>query len=70
MATFSKKVAYDLWNLNVKGPEPYEFHPPLRHLDEEGKRAYLRGFFSRDGNISLSRATTTGFAYIQSARTV
>jgi DNA-binding transcriptional regulator WhiA len=54
-AMYSKKVAYDLWNLEIKGPEPYEFHPPTRYLDEEGKRAYLRGFFSGDGNVSMGK---------------
>ncbi|MEM2089050.1 MAG: LAGLIDADG family homing endonuclease [Thermoproteota archaeon] len=52
---WSKKVAYDLWMFGVKGPGPYEFHPPTRYLDDEGKRAYLRGFFSGDGNVSLCK---------------
>ncbi|MBO3753333.1 MAG: hypothetical protein FGF53_00390 [Candidatus Brockarchaeota archaeon] len=51
---YSKKIAYDLANLGIKGPEDFEFHPPVAHLDEEGKRAYLRGFFSGDGNISMT----------------
>ncbi|MBO3842234.1 MAG: LAGLIDADG family homing endonuclease [Candidatus Brockarchaeota archaeon] len=24
-------------------------------LDDEGKRAYLRGFFSGDGNVSMTK---------------
>ncbi|MEM3659876.1 MAG: LAGLIDADG family homing endonuclease [Thermoproteota archaeon] len=51
---YSKKIAYDLADLGIKGPEDFEFHPPVDHLDEEGKRAYLRGFFSGDGNISMT----------------
>lgn len=54
-AMYSKKVAYDLWNLGIKGPKPYEFHPPIGYLDEEGKKAYLRGFFSGDGNVSMGK---------------
>ncbi|MEM4230038.1 MAG: LAGLIDADG family homing endonuclease [Thermoproteota archaeon] len=54
-AVLSKKVAYDLWMFGVKGPGPYEFHPPMEHLDDEGMRAYLRGFFSGDGNVSLCK---------------
>lgn len=42
---YSKEVVNDLADLNIKGPKPYEFHMPIRHLDEEGKKAYLRGFF-------------------------
>ncbi len=53
VAIYSKRVAYDLWDLGIKGPGPYEFHPPTRYLDDEGKRAYLRGFFSGDGNVSM-----------------
>jgi len=53
VAIFSKKVAYDLWDLGIKGPEPYEFHVPFKYLDEEGKRACLRGFFSGDGQVSV-----------------
>ncbi|MBO3841494.1 MAG: hypothetical protein FGF48_03650 [Candidatus Brockarchaeota archaeon] len=45
---------FDLWDLGIKGPGHYEFHPPLEHLDEEGKRAYVRGFFSGDGMASVS----------------
>ena len=52
---YSKKVAYDLWMFGVKGPGYYEFHPPIEHLDEEGIKAYLRGFFSGDGNVSLCK---------------
>ncbi len=51
---YSKGIAYDLEDLGIKGPEPFEFHPPSDHLDDEGKRAYLKGFFSGDGNISKS----------------
>ena len=55
VAIYSKQVAYDLWNFGIKGPGPYEFHPPTKYLDDEGKRAYLRGFFSGDGNISMTK---------------
>jgi hypothetical protein len=55
IAIFDRRVAYDLWSLNIKGPEPYEFHPPTKYLDDEGKRAYLRGFFSGDGNVSMTK---------------
>ena len=55
IAIFDRRVAYDLWSLDIKGPEPYEFHPPTKYLDDEGKRAYLRGFFSGDGNVSMTR---------------
>lgn len=48
-----REVFYDLWDLGIKGPGHYEFHPPLKHLDEEGKRAYVRGFFSGDGTLSV-----------------
>ncbi len=51
---YSKKVAYDLWSFDIKGPEHYEFHPPTKYLDEEDKRAYLRGFFSGDGNVTFT----------------
>ncbi|MEM2287191.1 MAG: LAGLIDADG family homing endonuclease, partial [Thermoproteota archaeon] len=51
---YSKKVAYDLWNFNIKGPGRYEFHPPTKYLDEEGKKAYIRGFFSGDGSVTLT----------------
>lgn len=51
---YRREIAYDLWDLDIKG-KPYEFHPPSSNLDEEGKRAYLRGFFSGDGNISIGR---------------
>ncbi|MEM3958206.1 MAG: LAGLIDADG family homing endonuclease [Thermoproteota archaeon] len=53
VAIYSKKVVFDLLDLSIKGPARYEFHPPLKHLDEEGKRAYLRGFFSGDGTVAL-----------------
>ncbi|MBO3832462.1 MAG: LAGLIDADG family homing endonuclease [Candidatus Brockarchaeota archaeon] len=49
--------AYYLWSFNIKGPEHYEFHPPTKYLDEEGKRAYLRGFFSGDGNVTFAGAS-------------
>ncbi|MEM2089053.1 MAG: LAGLIDADG family homing endonuclease [Thermoproteota archaeon] len=54
VAIFSKKVVNDLWNLGIKGPRRYEFHPPLKHLDEEGMKAFLRGFFSGDGSVSVT----------------
>lgn len=40
---YNREVAYDLEDLCIKGPKPYEFHPPIKYLDDEGKRAYLRG---------------------------
>jgi hypothetical protein len=55
VALLRRNIAMDLWLLGIKGPEPYEFHPPTRYLDEEGKRAYLRGFFSGDGNVSVGK---------------
>ena len=54
MSIYSKKVVEDLRSLELKGPDPYEFHVPLNYLDEEGKRAFLKGFFSGDGSVSLS----------------
>jgi len=51
---YSKKVAYDLWNFNIKGPGHYEFHPPIKYLNEEGMKAYLRGFFSGDGEVTFT----------------
>jgi len=50
---FSKKIFYDLQDLGIKGPRHYEFHPPIKHLDDKGKKAYLRGFFSGDGTVSV-----------------
>ncbi|MGC8578325.1 MAG: LAGLIDADG family homing endonuclease [Thermoproteota archaeon] len=54
MSIYSKKVVEDLKSLEFKGPDPYEFHVPLKYLDDEGKRAFLKGFFSGDGSVSLS----------------
>jgi hypothetical protein len=51
---YSKKVAYDLWGFDIKGPEHYEFHPPTKYLDEEGMKAYLKGFFSGDGEVTFT----------------
>jgi hypothetical protein len=67
-AIFSKKVAYDLWMFGVKGPSHYEFHPPIEHLDEDGIRAYLRGFFSGDGNVSLCKDGRHDFRVYSSFR--
>ena len=53
---FDKGVFYDLNDFGVK-TGPFRFHVPIEHLDEEGLRAYLRGFFSGDGNISKSGTT-------------
>jgi len=47
---YDKEIFYDLYNLGAK-TGPYEFHVPREHLDKEGLRAYLRGFFSGDGNL-------------------
>lgn len=46
-------MVYDL-NFGIKGPEPYEFHPPTKYLDDEGKRAFLK-VFSEDGNVSMTK---------------
>lgn len=56
---FSKRVFYDLQDFGIKGPEHYEFHPPLKYLDKEGRRAYLRGFFSGDGTVGMSKSRYT-----------
>lgn len=53
--TYRRAVYYDLENLGIKGPEPYEFHPPIEHLDDEGKKAYLRGFFTGDGCVHIGK---------------
>ncbi|MGB9717590.1 MAG: LAGLIDADG family homing endonuclease [Thermoproteota archaeon] len=50
---YNKGVFYDLNDLGLK-PAPYEFHVPIEHLDNEGKKAFLKGFFSGDGNVSVS----------------
>jgi hypothetical protein len=57
-AIYSKGIYYDLSDLNLK-PGPYEFHAPREHLDDEGKRAFLKGFFSGDGNVSVSGGEIT-----------
>jgi|GEM_PF-404443 len=46
-------IYFDLWNLRIKGPNPYEFHVPKEHLDERGMRAFLRGFFTGDGGVAM-----------------
>jgi len=56
---YSKGVFYDLSDLGLK-TGPYKFHVPREHLDEDGKRMFLRGFFSGDGSISV-----TGGGYIR-----
>ncbi|MBO3833092.1 MAG: LAGLIDADG family homing endonuclease [Candidatus Brockarchaeota archaeon] len=53
-AIYSKGVYYDLSDYDVK-TGAYEFRVPREHLDYEGKRAYLKGFFSGDGKASLTR---------------
>ncbi|MGQ9597510.1 MAG: LAGLIDADG family homing endonuclease [Thermoproteota archaeon] len=53
-AIYSKGIYYDLSDYDVK-IRAYEFRVPREHLDYEGKRAYLKGFFSRDGKASLTR---------------
>lgn len=58
---YSKEVVNDLENLNIKGPKPYEFHVPLKYLNGEGKKAYVRGFLSGDGSVSVSK----GMHYIR-----
>jgi len=49
--TYHKGVYFDLLDLDIK-PGAYKFRVPLKHLDKGGLRAYLRGFFSGDGNIT------------------
>jgi len=50
----SKGVFYDLSDIDIKtGPD--EFRVPREHLDHAGKQAYLTGFFSGDGNVSVCR---------------
>lgn len=49
--TYVRGVYFDLWHLGIK-PEAFKFRVPLGHLDRDGMSAYLRGFFSGDGNIS------------------
>lgn len=51
--TYDRGVYFDLLDLGIK-PKAFEFHVPFKHLDKDGLRAYLRGFFSGDGNISKS----------------
>jgi len=45
---YDRKVYFDLADIGAK-TGPFEFRVPREHLDEEGKRKYLRGFFSGDG---------------------
>ncbi|MGB9718624.1 MAG: LAGLIDADG family homing endonuclease [Thermoproteota archaeon] len=51
-AVYSKSVFYDLSDYDVK-IGAYEFRVPQEHLDYEGKRAYLKGFFSGDGSAYI-----------------
>lgn len=44
---YSKGIFYDLGDLGLK-PAPYEFHVPIEHLDNEGKKA-----FSQETEMSL-----------------
>lgn len=53
-AIYSKGVYYDLSDYDVK-TGAYEFRVPREHLDYEGEKAYLKGFFSGDGKASLTR---------------
>ncbi|MBO3832277.1 MAG: LAGLIDADG family homing endonuclease [Candidatus Brockarchaeota archaeon] len=53
-AIYSKGVFYDLSDYDVK-IGAYEFKVPQEHLDHEGKRAYLKGFFSGDGSACIVR---------------
>jgi hypothetical protein len=52
-AIYSKGVFYDLSDFDIK-TGAYEFSVPREHLDEEGKRAFLKGFFSGDGSASMT----------------
>ncbi len=47
----NKEAYYDLKEIGAK-TGPYRYHVPLEHLDKEGLRAYLRGFFSGDGSVA------------------
>lgn len=49
---YSKGIFYDLSDFGVK-IGAYEFRVPREHLNDEGKRAYLKGFFSGDGCVSM-----------------
>ncbi len=51
-----KGIFYDLNDIGIK-TGPYRFHVPIEHLDEDGLRAYLKGFFSGDGNVSKTGET-------------
>jgi len=51
---FQRDIYYDLEQYDIK-PAPYEFHVPFKYLDEEGLRAYVRGFFSGDGTVGYDR---------------
>jgi intein/homing endonuclease len=57
----SKGIFYDLYDLGIK-LGAYEFHVPREHLDDDGKRAFLRGFFSGDGDISIGDSITFRFS--------
>lgn len=59
----------DLWNLGIKGPRRYEFHPPLKHLDKEGMKAFLRGSFL-ETVASLLQKKAGIFAYPHHAKNV
>lgn len=48
---YDRNVYFDLLNFDIK-PAAFRFHVPLKYLDKEGLRAYLRGFFSGDGEVS------------------
>jgi hypothetical protein len=50
---YNKGIFYDLTDLNIKGG-PYEFHVPRDHLNNDGKKAFVKGFFSGDGNVSIA----------------
>jgi len=51
LRTYDRGVYFDLWDLGTK-PGAFQFRVPLKHLDEEGLRRYLSGFFSGDGYIT------------------
>ncbi|MBO3798057.1 MAG: LAGLIDADG family homing endonuclease [Thermoproteota archaeon] len=53
-AIYSKGVFYDLSDYDVK-MGAYEFRVPREHLDYDGKKAYLKGFFSGDGSACIVR---------------
>lgn len=63
---YSKDVFYDLYVLDLK-LGPHDFHVPREHLDGKGKLAFLKGFFSGDGCVCVSKDVKLWF-YSKSRR--